>query len=196
MRKFPLLFLIVTTAIAILIKWIFIYCDDFVGHFFGELMSIANMFSSGFVGAGLGSIIYSQLSSPSKKILYLLFAFSSVTVYMSTYYLDYYYWKQVYAKKANITVQDANTKIENYLQTKTGSTGFKGYLKYSIAKEPGELNTEDMDGLLDLLVPLMLRLFQWISSLFNVHIAGLIEMVFWYIFSWIWIGIGTALGDP
>jgi hypothetical protein len=195
MKRIPFLFIILTAVAGILFKLLFIYCDYFVGRFFGEMMPLINTAASVFVGIGLGSIVYSKLSSISKIALYLLFAFSSVTVYMSNYYFDYYFWNQVYAKKANITNQEANSQIEKYLQTKTGTTGFNGYLKYCIAKEPGVPDIEDAEGLLDILVPLMLRLFQWISSLFHVHIAGLIEMIFWYIFSWIWIGIGAVWSE-
>lgn len=195
-KKHPFLFCILTVIFGILIKLLFIFCDNFVWHLFGDFMPLINSIALGIVGFGFGYIFLSKYGLFSRIILYLLFIFCTFFVYMSGYYFNYYFWDKLYAKKANITIQEANSKIDTYLQIKTGTKGFIGYLKYSIMKEPGELDTENTDGLLDILVPLMLRLFQWISSLFHLKIAGLIELIFWYIFSWLWIGAGFVSVKP
>ena len=116
--------------------------------------------------------------------------------YLSGDYFSYNSWDKNYSRKAKISISEAHTRIDEFIFQKTNDSGFKGYLKYIAAKEPGDLDTEDADGFLDILVPLLLRLFQWISTLFHVHIAGLIEMIFWYVFSWIWIAVGASMMDP
>jgi hypothetical protein len=192
MKKKPILTIVGVALLCIIIKTVFESLEQNVSTFFGWIIPLVN----GGSALILGILLY-DLAEPSRlarTLLLAVFVAAHFSVYSSSYVISYYNIRIKTARSNSISYGEASERLDSDLREETGSGGFIGYLKYVAKRGMRPLNADDVpDDLPDVILFAMLRLFQLISiNVLHLHVAGLIEMCFWYLVTW---GI-TLVGPP
>jgi hypothetical protein len=181
-------YIVAVPVICIIIKATFQYLERNVSTGFGWILPLLNLGSAFILGTLLATLLdnLSYTAKPVRMLLLSFFIAAHLGVYFSSYVVDYYNLKIGIARSDNVSYEEASRKLDAGLQEATGSTGFWGYLRHVWQRGAKPINPDDVpDGLLDLIIFMLLRLFQWLStSVLHLKIAGLIEMCFWYV---IWL---------
>ncbi len=177
----PIRYLLLISLIAFFIKFLLIILSIYVWSIFSILIPFINAFLYFLLGTGLGYLTLKEKQRILKVVYFILFGFIFLFNYFSVDIINYQTWGLSHSNKNNIELSKANTDIENFLISKTGSSGVIGYIKYSII-EGEKTEVKDIDDVsFANVIKLITRVVQELSIYLGIGKAGLISNIIWLI---------------
>jgi hypothetical protein len=127
----------------------------------------------------------SRASQGGAGLLVLLLALHAA-VFLSTYVGDYFEWTHRIAQRQGIAWEKAGSLLDQSLQAQGHGSGLAGYFHLLITTPVKAIDPNDIpDELPEIILWAIPKALQRLVRLVGWRVEGLIEMLYWYVLSWV-----------